>query len=200
MFIMSRSILVLAAGSLGDSMLTLPALQYLSTQGKVTLAGTNPYQILGAERFGVSQVTPLEPLLDSLYQSKKPDLLAQTNDLFIFFKERDPRLEKSLESFPGLKIHWPSKSFADFLKEERWVGHHWLDLAGFADPSPTPRLLLSDELRAKGKALCASLGISDPFVIHPGSGSPTKNAPLSFFKKAAEKTTAETAKIGRAHV
>jgi ADP-heptose:LPS heptosyltransferase len=189
-----RSILVLAAGSLGDSMLTLPALQYLSTQGKVTLAGTSPYQLLGADRFGVSQVIPLEPLLDSLYQSQKSAAFAETDDLFIFFKERDSRLEKSLEAFPRLKIHWPSKSFADFLKEERWVGHYWLDLAGFADPSPTPHLLLSDELRSKGQALCAALGVSQPFIIHPGSGSPSKNAPLSFFKKAAEKTTAETSR------
>ncbi|HVM33137.1 MAG TPA: glycosyltransferase family 9 protein [bacterium] len=190
---MTQPILALAAGSLGDSILTLPALQTLSTRGPVTLAATSPFLALGAEAFGVSKMIPLDPLLDSLYGGK-PALPADAGELFVFFKERDARLEKALAALAPLKVHWPRQAFSDFLKEERWVGHYWLDLVGFADPSPTARLLLSDEMRARGSALCAALGAPQPFVLHPGSGSRAKNAPLSFFRKAAEKTASETAR------
>jgi ADP-heptose:LPS heptosyltransferase len=188
------SLLVLAAGSLGDSVLTLPALQYLQTKAPVTVAGTLPYQTLGASLLGVSQVVPLEPLLESLYRSKADPKFGQFSEIFIFFKEKDDRLEKALKTFPNLKIHWPSKKFGDFLQEERWVGHYWLDLAGLKHASPVPRLVLADPIKERGLSLCAGLGLTQPFVLHPGSGSPAKNAPLSFFKKAAEKTAAETSR------
>ncbi len=191
---MSDPILVLAAGSLGDSILTLPALQYLRAKAPVTVAGTLPYQTLGTSLLGVTQVIPLEPLLESLYRGEPDPQLSQFNKVFIFFKEKDDRLEKALRPFPNLKIHWPSKKFEDFLKEERWVGHYWLDLVGLKDASPVPRLVLADPLKERGLSLCAGLGLTQPFILHPGSGSPAKNAPLSFFKKAAEKTVAETSR------
>src|SRR5258708_39561673 len=40
-------VLVLAAGSLGDSLLTLPALRLLQSRASVTVAGTSPYLSLG---------------------------------------------------------------------------------------------------------------------------------------------------------
>jgi ADP-heptose:LPS heptosyltransferase len=191
---MTTSILVLAAGSLGDSVLTLPALQYLQTKAPVTLAGTGPYQSLGASLLGVEQVVPLEPFLESLYSADPDPRFGRFSEIFVFFKEKEARLEKALLTLPGLEIHWPSKKFEDFLKEERWVGHYWLDLVGLKDPSPVPRLLVTDHLKEKGLLLCAGLGLTQPFILHPGSGSPLKNAPLSFFRKAAEKTTAETSR------
>src|ERR1700735_3441727 len=121
----TSSILVLAAGSLGDSILTLPALQYLQTKAPVTLAGTGPYQSLGASLLGVEEVGPLEPLLESLYRSEPDPKLGRFSEVFIFFKEPDAKLEKALQTISQLKIHWPSKKFGDFLKEERWVGHYW---------------------------------------------------------------------------
>lgn len=187
-----QPILVLVAGSLGDSLLTLPALQFLQAQGPVTLAGTAPYQALGAGRLGVEEVIPLEPFLDSLHRLEKPTLSFSPSEIFVFFKQSDPTLRKNMEVFQSAKIHWPAKTFSDFLKEERWVGHYWLELVGNADPSPSSRLFLSDAEKEKGRRLCAAWGLDRPFVIHPGSGSPSKNAPLSFFRKAAEKTTAET--------
>jgi ADP-heptose:LPS heptosyltransferase len=63
------SVLVLAAGSLGDCVLTLPALQTLQAQAQVTLAGTFPYRQLGPGLLGVDQVLPLEPLLQGLFSS-----------------------------------------------------------------------------------------------------------------------------------
>jgi ADP-heptose:LPS heptosyltransferase len=191
---MTTSILVLAAGSLGDSILTLPALQYLQTKAPVTVAGTGPYQTLGASLSGVEEMVPLEPLLGSLYRSEPDQKLGRFSEVFVFFKEPDAKLEKALLTFTNLKIHWPSKKFEDFLKEERWVGHYWLDLVGLKDVSPVPRLLIPDHLKEKGLLLCAGLGLTQPFILHPGSGSPSKNAPLSFFRKAAEKTTAETSR------
>jgi ADP-heptose:LPS heptosyltransferase len=191
---MIPSILVLAAGSLGDSILTLPALQFLQTKAPVTVAGTGPYHTLGASLLGVTQVVELEPILESLYRSQPDPKLSQFSEIFVFFKEKDERLEKALGTLTPIKIHWPMKKFEDFLKEERWVGHYWLDLAGLKDSSPIPRLLIPDPIKERGLSLCAGLGLNQPFVLHPGSGSPAKNAPLSFFKKAAEKTAAETSR------
>ncbi|HET9869511.1 MAG TPA: glycosyltransferase family 9 protein [bacterium] len=189
---MSASTLVLAAGSLGDSLLTLPALQFLQTKGPVTLAGTSPYQKLGAACLGVEKVIALDPLLDALHRKDPNTLPGTPGGLYVFFKDKDAGLAESLAAYPGWAVHWPPQSFTDFLKQERWVGHYWLDLVGHPDPSPIPRLVLTEEMRTRGAGLCARLGTPRPFVIHPGSGSPAKNAPLSFFRKAAEKTVQET--------
>ena len=61
------STLVLSAGSLGDSLLILPALQLLQSRSQVTIAGTSPYLSLGAKLLGVSGVIPLDPILQALF-------------------------------------------------------------------------------------------------------------------------------------
>jgi len=192
---------ILAAGSLGDCVLTLPALQFLQTRAKVRVFGTAPFQALGARLLGVEEVSPLDSLLDAFYHPDTPSALdafknPSAGEIFLFFKEMDPKLAQALaRAFQG-KIHWPPKSFTEFLKEERWAGNYWLDLAGWVSPPGAPppqaRLFISEDARAQGKQILASLGLENPFVIHPGSGSPAKNAPLSFFKKAAEKITQES--------
>jgi len=194
------SILVLAAGSLGDCILTLPALQALQTRFPVTVAGTSPYTSLGAGLLGIEKTTNLDPLLQGILSdsSAVAEVLEPFREVFVFFKEPDPALGQKLSRF-GKNIHWPDKPFADFLKEGHWAGEYWLRMVlsgGSANSSlfRQNRLQFSPESLDRGARILKSLQLDSPFVIHPGSGSPRKNAPLSFFRKAAEKAASEAGK------
>jgi ADP-heptose:LPS heptosyltransferase len=196
--------LVLAAGSLGDCIVILPALQHLQSQNDLTVAGTFPYRELGASLLGVNEVVSLDPVLQSLYDpagedSMDPEFLKSFGDIYLFFKDSDARLSDALSRHSNVKVHQPAHSFEDFMKEGRWAGEYWLRAA--LPPGETleqfskhHHLKISQQLRTQGKSICDSLQVSNPFIIHPGSGSPSKNAPLSFFKNAAEKTVAESKK------
>lgn len=197
----NASALVLAAGSLGDSLLTLPALRALQSQHQVTVAGTPPYQALGAQLLGVSEVGPLDSLLQTLLYAgplKEEDrrFLEGFKEVYVFFKEKDGALLEKLTSIGGLRVHFPPKPFRDFLLEGRWAADYWLQTVLDPLPSDCPwrqaRLQLDEALRDRGRVILERLGLSSPLVIHPGSGSPEKNAPLSFFRTAAEKAVVES--------
>jgi len=197
-------ILVLAAGSLGDSLLTLPALKVLTARGEITLPGTSPYTALGADLFGVQKTLSLEPLLQSLFSGgdqaqSQNEFWEAFRDVFLLFKGPDERLSANLAAFSHLRVHQPVERFEDFLGEDRWAGEYWLEavepfFGTSSFPSHPMRLAISPEVKRDGLEICGSLGLNAPFVIHPGSGSPSKNAPLSFFRDAAEKIRNETGK------
>ncbi len=196
--------LVLAAGSLGDSLLTLPGLQALQYQGPVTVAGTSSYPALGSDLFGVSQMAPLEPLLQALLKTGPPsneiaDFLSSFDKIYFFFKEFDEKLSAKIASLGKGSVFSPSQTFETFLQSNRWAGEYWLETAlqkpvSANDPLLQSKLNFKDSHRNKGKELLKSLGLSAPLVIHPGSGSPAKNAPLSFFQKAAHRAVEESKK------
>jgi len=196
--------LVLAAGSLGDCIVTLPALQHLQSRHGLTVAGTFPYRELGASLLGVDEVMSLDPVLQSLYDptgedALDPDFLKGFTDIYLFFKDSDERISQALSQHSHLKTHQPTGTFEEFMREGKWAGEYWLRTAlppgeKMEELSKHPHLKISPELRTQGKLLCDSLQVPNPFIVHPGSGSPSKNAPLSFFKSAAEKTAGETKK------
>ncbi len=199
-----QATLVLAAGSLGDALLTLPALRLLESRSEVTVAGTAPYQSLGADLLGIHHVVPLDPLLQTLLSSspldsKNQEFLKQFRDIHLFFKEKDAALLEKLAVLSGAQVHCPAKPFAEFLKEARWAAEYWLE-AAFACPlapdSPfrQAKLQIDGALRQRGAFILNSLAAASPLVIHPGSGSPAKNAPLSFFRSAAERAAKESAR------
>jgi ADP-heptose:LPS heptosyltransferase len=190
--------LVFAAGSLGDCVLTLPALQVLQSHNPVTLAGTSPYIQLGSSLLNVEKVIPLEALLQTLHSDTPLDkaFWESFSDLYIFFKDKDPQIRQRLKNFKNLTIHESDEDFVEFLKKEKWAGDYWLRLAqpnrAAGEPLPAARLNISKADKERGALLCDFLGTSKPLIIHPGSGDPAKNAPLSFFKKAAEKAVQES--------
>ncbi len=190
--------MVLTAGSLGDCVLTLPALQILQTQGPVTVAGTWPYVQLGSSLLNVEQVIPFEAILQILHSDSALDesFWGGFSDLCLFFKDKDDKIIERLKPFKGLTIHQPAEPFEEFLKKEKWAGDYWLQLVQPNRPQtetiPTARLNITKEIKERGALLCEFLGVTNPLVIHPGSGSPAKNAPLSFFRKAAEKAVQES--------
>jgi ADP-heptose:LPS heptosyltransferase len=190
--------LVLTAGSLGDCVLTLPALQILQTQGPVTVAGTWPYVQLGSSLLNVEQVIPFEAILQILHSDSALDesFWGGFSDLYLFFKDKDDKIIERLKPFKDLTIHQPAEPFEEFLKKEKWAGDYWLQLVQPYRPQteiiPTARLNITKEIKERGALLCEFLSVINPLVIHPGSGSPEKNAPLSFFRKAAEKAVQES--------
>ncbi len=197
-------ILVLAAGSLGDALLTLPALRLLQSQGEVTVAGTSPYAALGEELLGIRRSIPLDPLLQELLtpgplDSSTRDFLRTFKEVLFFLKEKDEALLQKLVSARGIQVHFPPKPFPEFLQEGRWAAEYWLETAS-PDPLPTDspfrrsKLHLGESLRQKGAEILGSLGLVSPLVIHPGSGSPSKNSPLSFFREAAQRAGVEAKK------
>jgi hypothetical protein len=196
--------LVLAAGSLGDSLLTLPALRILENQGPVTVAGTPPYLALGADLFGVSQMIPLAPLLQALLKPEPPsqdvaDFISSFEKVFLFFKERDEKLTGKFSGLGPEPVRVPLRSFEDFLSSARWAGEFWLETAlqrpvASEDAFLQAKLIFQDAQRERGKEILKGLGLASPLVIHPGSGSPSKNAPLSFFQKAAQRAVEESGK------
>ncbi len=199
-----QATLVLAAGSLGDSLLTLPALRLLQSRSEVTLAGTSPYLSLGAQLLGIGEVVPLEPLLQSLLSASPLDstrraFLARFHHIYLFFKEKDGALLEKLVALSGVQVHSPAKPFEEFLREARWAAEYWLETAfdcplSSDSPFRQAKLRIDDRLRQKGVEILESLGAAAPLVIHPGSGSPSKNAPLTFFRNAAERAGAEAGK------
>jgi len=199
----SEPVLVLAAGSLGDSLLTLPALRTLSSRAEVTVAGTAPYLSLGADLLGVDRVVPLNPLLQILLSSEPRDsqkeFWIQFKEIFFFFKDRDDLILEKLTALSGARVHFPSKPFAEFLEETRWAADYWLETVfqcPLAPDSPLrlAQLHLDEKRRVRGKQILTALHLNSPLVIHPGSGSPDKNAPLSFFRDAAERAVRESQK------
>ncbi len=191
--------IVLTAGSLGDCLLTLPALQFLQSSAPVTVAGTFPYSSLGADLMGVQEILSLEKVLQNLMTNGPDPFWSYYSDAYLFFKEPDDNILKKILEIPGLKIHQSAKTFDEFLKEARWAAEYWLETAaGKSLPPDSPfrlsKLRIGDAMRKKGETILSSLGLSAPLVIHPGSGSPAKNAPLSFFRNAAERAVKESQK------
>lgn len=199
-----QSTLVLTAGSLGDALLTLPALRLLQSRAEITVAGTSPYQSLGVDLLGISGVVSLEPLLQALLSGSPLEPSHQTflkrfHDIYLFFKEKDGRLLEKLAALSGVQVHFPAKPFDEFLKEARWAAEYWLETAFACPLSPDSpfrqaKLQIDDALRQRGAVILRSLGVMAPLVIHPGSGSQAKNAPLAFFRSAAERAGAESGK------
>ena len=126
--------LVIAAGSLGDSLFTLPALRFLQSRSEVTVAGTPPFLSLDSDLLGISRVVSLDPLLQKLLtpgplESSSVDFLSGFKEAYVFFKEKDETLIQKLASVNGLQVYIPSKPFKMFLEEARSAAEYWLETA-----------------------------------------------------------------------
>lgn len=146
----------------------------------------------------------MDPLLQSLLsasplESSQKEFLKRFQDIHVFFKEKDPVLLENLAANSGAQVHFPAQPFEEFLKEARWAAEYWLETAFACPISPDSpfrqaKLQMDAALHQRGMNLLNSLGLANPLVVHPGSGSPSKNAPLSFFREAAARAGAESDK------
>ncbi len=179
-----RKIHVLAAGSLGDAILTLPALHALKGLGDVSLSGTPAYLQLGAELLGLDRVTLLDPVLQT------GDLPGRFDEVFLFLKE-DAEATASRLKLGAAKVFIPPYSFQDFLSRPRPAHLLWNATVEAAHPGRVfqdkPTFQVPDSLKRSGRKILETLHLGRPLLLHPGSGGRAKNAPLSFFRRAAEK-------------
>jgi len=181
------SILVLAAGSLGDSLITLPALRCLQSRGNVTLAGTYPYLALGPKLMGVSAMTRFEMVYERVLTGEYSEELEAFQEIYVLLKDPDLAIETRLKRIRP-KVFFPSRPFKNHEQEQLPAADYW---TGFLreyglDPSPEDPLLIPDDSGLKqGEKILQSLGMEKPLLIHPGSGGSPKVAPFSFFLRQA---------------
>jgi ADP-heptose:LPS heptosyltransferase len=180
---LTEPILVLAAGSLGDAIVTLPALQALQTLAPVTVAGTLPYQLLGPTTLGVQKVIQLDEVLQT---GKTPEIYSEA---FLFFKSGWEAATLNWTS-ADTPLRAPRFMFDDFLCRPRPAHLYWNGVVEAAHPGRVfplkPVLKKPELLRNAGRKVLDPYSIPTPVVLHPGSGSRAKNAPLSLFRGMAE--------------
>lgn len=173
--------LAVCAGSLGDALFVLPAVQHLQKRAEVVLAGTAPFQNLGAELIGVRRVQPI----DSAFQEKEEtEEKCPYEAVTVFFKDEIDVARSFFESRFPCPVYAPHAPFDEKISPIVF----FLETAGAEKtfPPPQPRLKIPPTLKTAGLRLLEKCRLFKPFIaFHPGSGSPKKNAPLSFFRWAA---------------
>lgn len=186
-------ILVLAAGSLGDALITLPALQALQAQGDVTVAGTRHYLALGPDLMGVSGMTGFEMVYERIWAGSYAQELEGYGRVLLFLKDPEPTFEGRLAGIHA-RFARPSKPFILHVRERRPAGDYWisfLEELGVPVPERAPRVQIGDDLRRQGAALLREIGMTRPVLLHPGSGGAPKWTPLPFFRRTAESLASE---------
>jgi len=188
----SEPILVLAAGSLGDCIVTLPALQALQGIGPVTVAGTLPYQLLGSTALGVQKVIQLDEVLQT---GKTPE---QYGEAFLFFKSGWEAATLNWTS-ADTPLRAPRFMFDDFLCRPRPAHLYWNSVVEAVHPGrvfPAKPLLKKPEiLRQSGRKFLEKLSLAAPLVLHPGSGSRAKTAPIALFRNMADAVAQTNRKV-----
>jgi heptosyltransferase III len=185
-------ILVMAAGSLGDAVITLPALHSLQARGDVTVAGTLHYLALGPDLMGVSGMTGFEMVYERVLTGAHVTEPRSFEEIFLFLKEPEPTFEERLGNYKT-RVFRPSRNFAEHVREHHPAGDYWtsfLEGCGIPVMDRVPRVAAGPDLRLGGAALLEEWGLSRPVLLHPGSGGAPKLAPLSFFRSTAQKLAA----------
>lgn len=189
--------IVWRTSALGDFLLTLPLLRALAATGRqlclitrpayldLLPADSRPQAFMAADDAGLATLFMASPLsavalscrVRPLFRGQPPvpgaAALFAGADVFLFMAP-DPVLEKNLAQLRIGAAHWleprPARS--------PHAAVHYLVAAGFpvpADLLTTPQLAPQRDAAAKGGCLW----------LHPGSGSPRKNAPPRFFAESA---------------
>jgi heptosyltransferase-3 len=182
-----HKILVLAAGSLGDCILTLPALRALGREAQATVAGTSYYPLYASTLPGIVETPPLAQVYEPALAGNGEAFFAGFERTFLFFKDPDRALEDRLEAW-RIRFHRPETAFGEFLKLRIYAGEYWMQLVesqGFKVQDRMPRLGDSRVHIGSGRALLKDWGLKRPAVIHPGSGGSAKLAPASFYAALA---------------
>ncbi|MGE4551269.1 MAG: glycosyltransferase family 9 protein [Opitutales bacterium] len=172
-----KKAVVLRTGGLGDFVLTVPLLVSMVEAGvRVTVATRRSYfEILGELCANLSFIDAEE-----LFVSDKPNVRPENFSgatVFSFWKDSDGSLEARLKTFgihdlvelesrPSTSPHMVKRIFQDtgIQWEEKLYKRSWLRV---------------NELEG------------DCLWVHPGSGSPVKNLPLSWFVKRIERWLAD---------
>jgi ADP-heptose:LPS heptosyltransferase len=167
-------ILIIHTGGIGDFLLTCPVIEHLAATDTVTLAG-HKERLQLAVAGGIAESAHSLEALDLHTAFTKPSerfvsFANQFDRAVIWMHDEDHALEKAFEQteikqveiFPGLPSNDWNRHASDYYLQCLEV------------PSTQPFRLNIDP---DGERL--------DVVIHPGSGSPSKNKPLEFFQELA---------------
>jgi len=182
------NILIIRPGSLGDTLMVLPALVHLRGKASITFVGRRPGLEFIADH--VHRSMDLEgPDWHRLFMDNPGEKclpVSKTDQAIAFFKDEDYKIHGNLETcFP----HTPVHVFPSFPPEREKIHAaryfaNCLRLAGLPiDPEEAFE-------SAMGSALLEHRGIPahrKRIVVHPGSGDPKKNHPPHFWLKLLER-------------
>lgn len=174
---MSKHVWVFRSGGLGDFLLTIPFLKVLSERADLLTVVTRPsYARLASNLFQHTQWLDVESrsvtdLFRPIYGNE--DHSIRGADVYTFLGSGDPEFLQGLKDRGCRRV---------VLLESRPIDppHVTLRMFETAGLDPPPDLLQRAWLSGKGPEGC------DVF-IHPGSGSPSKNAPLPLFVERLRK-------------
>lgn len=192
--------LVLRGGALGDFVVTLPALAALRERWPDAFVEVVGYPHIA----GLAQAGGLADRVTSLHGAN----IARFFSLRPEFPEEQVEWIRSFD-FILTYLHDPDGLVMDNLKragartvlygsplvtEGHAVDHLMKPLESLAiySTAAVPRLNLGAGAADAGRVLLAARGVTGPFaVLHPGSGSPRKNRPLSEFLESARRLQGE---------
>ena len=168
--------LMIHTGGIGDLILTCPAVERLSRQGPLTLAG-HPDRLQLAVMGGIAtKAVSLDSIrFDSLFSTPNDilaDAVASCNRIIVWMNDDDQHIASTLKTITNADIQlFPG------LPPENWARHaseYYLECLGLTQSSPFQLAINPSVTR-------------HDIIIHPGSGSPYKNWPIENFITLAER-------------
>jgi len=184
--------LVIRPGALGDTLMLLPALHQLKGRAPVTVAGRRPG--LGFISQATGRVVDMEgPGWHRLF-GPGPDPqglpVSSADHVVAFLKDQDGRIERNLRAyFPDAGVFiFPSRP------AEGAITHAAFHIASCLRASGLPLNPQAAMQRACEEPLirmASDSGSGRRIVLHPGSGSPRKNHPASFWIRLIESLRAD---------
>jgi heptosyltransferase-3 len=179
--------LMIRPGALGDTLMMLPALHQLKGIVPVTVAGRRPGLdfIAQAAEGVVDMEGPGWHRLFGTTPDSRGLPVTRAQQVVAFLKDQDGRIERNLKTYyPGARIFiFPS------LPTEGTGFHAAFHIASclkasglFLDPQATIRRACEEPLIRMASEAESGRRI----VLHPGSGSPRKNHPISFWLRLVE--------------
>lgn len=179
-------ILIIRGGAIGDFVLTLPAIKLLRDRflrAQIEILGYPHIAALAEKRFYADAIRSLEAGPLARFFAKDSDLPAEWANYFASFDlvvsylfDPDKVFETNLRR-AGVKTLLAGPSKIDNSEHAALQLARPLAALGLHLNDPTARLYPSDEDRALALSFCEDAGRSR-VVLHPGSGSETKNWPI----------------------
>ena len=196
---MNKKTLIIHQGAIGDLMLSLPALYTIRTaylEHHFEFMGYPRILCLLKDRFYADAIASIDSAwISRLYAEPAGDnpeaagYFGQFDKIWIFAGKKHSAFSEAVAHASGIPpVHVPTIPAGS--------AGHIIDLQlctlssfGLEPALSAPKLFLTREDRARAHAFLNTSGLSEPLprlaAIHPGSGSPKKNWPLSDFARLA---------------
>jgi heptosyltransferase-2 len=192
-FLMNR-ILVIRGGAIGDFVLTLPAIKLLRDRfpkAHIEILGYTHIAALAEKRFYADAVRSLESGELARFFAKDSELPADWADYFAAFDlvisylfDPNGTFQTNLKRV-GTRTFMAGPSKLNNSEHAARQLARPLEALGLYLTGPAARLFLNDSDRALAFSLLSGSAKS-PVVLHPGSGSETKNWPIENWKRLGD--------------